>query len=225
MVRVKICGLTRAEDVRAALEAGADALGFNFWKEGPRYINPHEAARIIPHVPPAILTVGVFVDEAPETLRAIAKQTGIQALQLHGSEPPEYLELLGAYLKIKAVKVDAAFRPEQLRGYRSANLFLLDGSVAGMHGGTGQSFDWSLAEQAKAYGKIILAGGLTPENVAEAVRRVRPWGVDVASGVERKPGVKDPRLIREFIQAARAADSQKLRQDAAAKSASVTRSG
>ncbi len=223
MVRVKICGLRRPEDVEAAVAAGADALGFNFWKSGPRYIEPQEAARIIAHVPPAILTVGVFVDETLETVQTIAEQTGIQALQLHGTESPEYLERLGPFLRIKALKVNAAFRPEQLRAYRSASLFLLDGSVAGMHGGTGQPFDWSLAEQAKAYGKIILAGGLTPENVAEAVRRVRPWGVDVASGVERQPGVKDARLVREFIQAARAADAQERGSDATARPASAIR--
>ena len=223
MVRVKICGLTRAEDVAAAVAAGADALGFNFWRGGPRYIEPHEVASIIPTVPPTILTVSVFVDETAETVRAIAEQTGVRALQLHGTEAPEYLDRLGDFFIIKALKVSAAFRPEQLRAFRSATLFLLDGFVAGMHGGTGQSFDWSLAEQAKAYGKIILAGGLTPENVTEAVRRVRPWGVDVASGVELQPGVKNARLIREFIQAARAVDTQGRGSDATARSASAIR--
>lgn len=205
MVRVKICGLRRAEDAAAAVAAGADALGFNFWKGTPRYISPAEVVRILENVPPGVLTVGVFVDEKPERVLEIAAETGIGALQLHGSEPPEYLDRLGTYVKIKALKVGPEFQPEQLTRYRSASLFLLDGFVAGMVGGTGRTFDWSLAEKAKAYGKIILAGGLTPKNVAEAVRAVRPWGVDVASGVEEQPGKKDPRLIREFIQAVRAA--------------------
>jgi phosphoribosylanthranilate isomerase len=207
MIRVKICGLKRAEDAAAAVAAGADALGFNFWKGTPRYITPREAAQIVENAPPGVLTVGVFVNEAAERVIEIADETGIMALQLHGSESPEYLDELGAFLKIKALKVGPGFQPEQMSRYASASVFLLEGLVAGMVGGTGQTFDWSIAEKAKEYGKIILAGGLTPDNVAEAVRRVRPWGVDVASGVESEPGKKDPRLIRDFIQAARAADA------------------
>lgn len=208
MVRVKICGLRRAEDAAAAVTAGADALGFNFWPGSRRYIEPAGAARIVAEVPPQVLTVGVFVDEQPERVLAIAEQTGIMALQLHGNESPEYVDQLGDYLKIKTIKVGPGFQPKDLSRYPSASLFLLEGFVAGMVGGTGRTFDWSLAEMAKDYGKIILAGGLTPDNVAEAVRRVRPWGVDVASGVERKPGIKDPELIREFIQAARTAEQR-----------------
>jgi len=208
MVRVKICGLKRAEDAAAAVAAGADALGFNFWPGTPRCIALAEAARIVANVPPDVLTVGVFVDETPERVLEIAQETGIRALQLHGSESPEYLDRLGSYLKIKTIKIGNDFQPEQLTRYRSASLFLLEALVAGLVGGTGQTFDWGLAREATHYGKIILAGGLTPENVAEAVRRVRPWGVDVASGVEMEPGKKDPRLIREFIQAARSAELQ-----------------
>ncbi|MBI2820154.1 MAG: phosphoribosylanthranilate isomerase [Acidobacteria bacterium] len=183
MIRVKICGLKRPEDAAAAVAAGADALGFNFWRGTARYIEPARAARIVASAPPSVLTVGVFVDEEPEQVLAIAEETGIMALQLHGNESPEYLDRLGAYLKIKALKVGEDFRPEELSRYQSASLFLLEGFVAGMVGGTGRTFDWSMAVKAKEYGKIILAGGLTPENVAEAVRRVQPWGVDVASGV------------------------------------------
>jgi len=208
MLRVKICGLRRAEDAATAVAAGADALGFNFWPGTRRYIEPAAAARIVAEVPPQVLTVGVFVDEQPERVLAIAEQTGIMALQLHGNESPEYVDQLGDYLKIKTIKVAPGFQPEELSRYASASLFLLEGFVAGMVGGTGRNFDWSLAEMAKEYGKIILAGGLTPDNVAEAVRRVRPWGVDVASGVEREPGIKDPRLIREFIQAARSTEQE-----------------
>jgi len=223
MVRVKICGLRRAEDVAAAVAAGADALGFNFWNGTPRYIAPAEVVRILESVPPTVLTVGVFVDEALERVLDIAAETGLAALQLHGSEPPEYLERLGSYVKIKAVKVGPDFQPEQLSRYRSASLFLLDGFVAGMVGGTGQTFDWSLAEKAKAHGKIILAGGLTPANVADAVRRARPWGVDVASGVEEEPGKKDPRLIREFIQAVRAAEPREAEQNSPLNLSSLSR--
>ena len=208
MIRVKICGLKWPEDAAAAVAAGADALGFNFWKGTERYIEPARAARIVANVPPSVLTVGVFVDEEPEQVLGIAEETGIMALQLHGNESPEYIDRLGAYLKIKALRVDDGFRPEELGRFPSASLFLLDGFVAGKVGGTGHAFDWSLAEQAKEYGKIILAGGLTPDNVAEAVRRVQPWGVDVASGVESKPGKKDPRLLREFIQAVRTVEEK-----------------
>ena len=208
MIRVKICGLTRVEDAAAAVAAGADALGFNFWKRSPRFIDPARAARIVENIPSSVLTVGVFVDEEPERLLAIAEQTGIMALQLHGSETPEYVDRLGAYLKIKALKVNDDFQPEVLQRYPSASIFLLDGYVAGMVGGTGRTFDWSLAIKAKEYGKIMLAGGLTHENVAAAVRRVEPWGVDVASGVESEPGKKDPRLIREFVRAARSVEME-----------------
>jgi len=208
MIHIKICGLKRADDAAAAVAAGADALGFNFWKRSPRYVEPAEAARIVSNIPPRVLTVGVFVDEELERVLGIAEQTGIMALQLHGSESPEYLDRLGAYLKIKTIKVGESFQPAELSRYPSASLFLLEGFVAGMAGGTGRTFDWSLAEKAKEFGKIILAGGLTAENVGAAVRRVQPWGVDVASGVESAPGKKDPQLIREFIRAARAAERE-----------------
>jgi phosphoribosylanthranilate isomerase len=205
MVRVKICGLRRAEDVAAAVAAGADALGFNFWKGTARYVDPDATARMIRDVPGHVMTVGVFVDEEPERVLEIAGQAGLKALQLHGSEPPEYLNRLGAYVKIKAIKVDDGFDPEELGRYREADLFLLEPAVAGMVGGTGRTFDWLAAAKARKRGKIILAGGLTPENVADAVRAAHPWGVDVASGVESEPGIKDANKIRRFIDAARAA--------------------
>ena len=208
MVHVKICGIRRAEDAEAAVEAGASALGFNFWKGTPRYITPREAARILSAVPRDIWTVAVFVDETPERVLEIAAETGVTVLQFHGSESPEYLDRLESFVKIKAVKVGSDFQPEQISRYRSASAFLLDGFVAGMHGGTGKTFDWSQAQKAKAFGKIILAGGLKASNVGEAVRQVCPWGVDVCSGVETEPGKKDPQRIREFIQAVRAAELQ-----------------
>ena len=205
---MKICGIRRAEDAEAAVQAGASALGFNFWKGTPRYIFPREAARILSAVPRDIWTVAVFVDETPERVLEIAAETGVSVLQFHGSESPEYLDRLESYLKIKAVKVGSDFRPEQISRYRSASAFLLDGFVAGMHGGTGKTFDWSQAQKAKAFGKIILAGGLKASNVGEAVRQVCPWGVDVCSGVETEPGKKDPHRIRQFVQSVRAAELQ-----------------
>ncbi len=196
MVHVKICGIRRAEDAEAAVEAGASALGFNFWKGTPRYISPREAARIRSTVPGDVWTVGVFVDETPERVLEIAAETGVTVLQFHCSESPEYLERLESFVKIKAVIVGSDFQPEQIRSYRSASAFLLDGFVAGMHGGTGKTFDWSQAQKAKAFGKIILAGGLKASNVGEAVRQVSPWGVDVCSGVEAEPGKYYTQLIR-----------------------------
>jgi phosphoribosylanthranilate isomerase len=218
MVRVKICGLRRENDVAAAIAAGADLLGFNFWQGTSRYVAPAEVRGILRNTRPQLMTVGVFVDEHPERILEIAAATGVQAVQLHGSEPPEWLERLGNLTRIKALKVTPQFRPAQLAAYSSADIFLLDGFIAGMQGGTGQTFDWSLAQQAKQHGKILLAGGLTVSNVADAVRAAQPWGVDVASGVEQEPGKKDARLIAEFIQAVRAADASS-RRDAAQVSA------
>ncbi|MGH9783723.1 MAG: phosphoribosylanthranilate isomerase, partial [Terriglobia bacterium] len=173
------------------------------------YIPPEEAAPLIRSVPSHIWTVGVFVDEKPERVLEIAALTGVTALQFHGNESPEYLDRLDSFRRLKAFKVGSDFRPEELGRYPSAYAFLLDGWVAGgLPGGTGQTFDWSRAQQARAYGKIIVAGGLTVRNVAEAVQRAQPWGVDVCSGVESVPGKKDPKLVREFILATREAERQ-----------------
>jgi len=206
MVFIKICGITSREDARAAVNAGADALGFNFWRPGRRYLAPGKAADIIAALPARIWKVGVFVDEEPAALLEIARQAGLTALQLHGSESPEYLDQLGPYRKVKAFRVDERFSAEALARYR-ADAFLLD-TAGDTPGGTGKRFDWQRAVAARQFGRIILAGGLTPANVGEAVRRVAPWGVDVASGVESAPGKKDPRSVREFIRAAREAANQ-----------------
>ena len=208
MIFVKICGIRRLEDAQAAAAAGANALGFNFWKGTPRYISPPEAARMIAAVPTSVWTVGVFVDEDPERVLQIAAETGVSALQLHGNESAEYLDQLGSYKRIKAFRVGDDFQPEQLRLYRSASAFLLDGFTAGLPGGAGKTFDWSQAVRAKTYGKIILAGGLKRQNVAEAIRQVQPWGVDVCSGVEAEPGKKDPKLVQDFIEEVRRAEQQ-----------------
>jgi phosphoribosylanthranilate isomerase len=208
MIRVKICGIRRTEEALAAAGAGASLLGFNFWKGTPRYVSPHEVARIVAVLPKGLETVGVFVNETPERVLEIAGESGVSMLQFHGTESPEYWERFASFQRIKAFKVGAGFEADDLNRYSSAAAFLLDGSAEGLYGGTGKTFDWSLAEKAKEFGRIIVAGGLNAGNVAEAVRRVRPWGVDVASGVESEPGKKDLRLIREFIQAVREAESE-----------------
>jgi phosphoribosylanthranilate isomerase len=208
MTYVKICGVRRAEDAQLAVDAGADAIGFNFWKGTARYVEPADAAQMIRELPENVLTVGVFVDEASKRVLEIAEQTGLRAIQLHGIETPDYMEkLTGPYRLIKAIKIKPGFDPRELTQFPAAEIFLLDGFERGMVGGTGKTFDWTHALKAKAYGKILLAGGLNPTNVGEAILTVAPWGVDVASGVESEPGVKDSRLVREFIRAAREADA------------------
>ena len=207
MTWIKICGLRRAEDVSAAVDADADAIGFNFWTGTKRYIDPLDAAKIIKDLPPAVLPVGVFVDSAPGHILEVAAATGIRAVQLHGEENPEILSALDGFKTIKAIKISERLEPAKLEAFRKADIILLDRAVNGMVGGTGVTFDWALAAEAQKYATILLAGGLNPENVAEAIRRVQPWGVDVASGVENEPGVKDPARIREFIRNAREAFS------------------
>ena len=205
MLRVKICGITRPEDARAAIEAGADALGFNFWRPGKRYIAPEAAAAIIATLPADVWKVGVFVDEPPDSVLEIVRRTGLTAVQLHGSESPEYVASLGGIPKVKAFRMDEGFQVERLGAY-AADAFLLD-SAGPQPGGNGAVFDWERAAAAKSCGRVVLAGGLTPENVGEAVSRVRPWAVDVASGVESEPGVKDPRRMIEFVRRARQAEA------------------
>jgi len=205
MTWIKICGLRRAEDVSAAVDAGADALGFNFWTGTKRYIDPREASQLIRDLPPDVVPVGVFVDATPARILDVAAATGIRAIQLHGEESPEVLSALGAFTTIKAIKIHDSVELAKLQAFRKADIILLDRAVSGMVGGTGATFDWSLAADAKKYATILLAGGLNPKNVADAIQQVRPWGVDVASGVESEPGVKDPARIRDFIRNAREA--------------------
>ncbi len=208
MVRVKICGIRRLEHALVAVEAGADAIGLNFWRPGRRYIAPETARVIARALPPFVSRVGVFVDEDPATIRQIADLCSLDALQLHGSESPEFCREFDRPV-IKGIKVQG---PESLRGldrYRVA-AFLLDAHVAGEMGGTGQAFDWTLAVQVKQAGPVILSGGLTPENVADAIRDVEPYAVDVASGVETG-GEKDPEKIRAFIARVQAWNSAEVR--------------
>lgn len=183
----------------AAAHAGADAVGLNFWKPGKRYVEPPRAAEIAAVV--KVKRVGVFVDEEISTVLEIARTVGLDALQLHGAETPEYVRKLAPYEIWKAVKMTGTVDWPSW----GVQTFLLD-SPGVLPGGTGATFDWSLAHAAKAHGRVILAGGLNPENVAAAIRSVRPWGVDVASGVEIAPGRKDYHKLRAFVAAARATE-------------------
>lgn len=201
-VRVKICGLTRAEDVRVAREAGADALGFIF-AASPRRLAAEDAARIVPREAPGILRVGVFLDPSERDVARVLAAVELDLLQFHGSEAQDFCAGFGLPW-LKAVRVRAAGDVARAcRSWPAARGLLLDTGGAGGAGGTGQVFDWSLATGATL--PVWLAGGLTPENVAAAIRQVNPWAVDVSSGVESAPGVKDARRVRAFIRAAREA--------------------
>jgi phosphoribosylanthranilate isomerase len=198
--RVKICGITRLEDALAAAQAGADALGFNFWPKSKRYLEPRAAAEIIALLPPFVATVGVFVDPTRDEALRAAEASGVQWLQLHGDESPEFCAALPLPV-LKAVRVRHRASLDALDEYDVAG-FLLDADSTG-YGGSGATFDWDLAAEAARRAPIVLAGGLRPENVADAVRKVRPWGVDVASGVESAPGVKDHEKTARFIREAK----------------------
>jgi phosphoribosylanthranilate isomerase len=201
MVRVKICGITNLIDAQQAAELGAHALGFIFYRKSPRAVTPEKARHIISQLPPLVLTVGVFVDEDAATVREIASLAGLDWVQLHGSESPDYCRSLGRRV-IKGFRVQGPESLTQLTAYRNAaQALLLDTYKPGTPGGTGETFDWDLARQARKCGPIILAGGLTPANVAEAIRVADPQGVDVASGVEAAPGIKDPEKLRAFFEA------------------------
>ena len=204
--RVKICGITRLEDARLAVELGAAALGFNFYPPSPRYIAPAAAAGIIRRLPPFVTPVGVFADETDAGhVAALAREARVIAVQLHGPRFPESSGPLEGFLLIRAVAVREDFRPDEL-GRLEANAFLLDTFDPNLHGGTGKTFNWSMAREAARYGPVILAGGLTPENVGQAIREVRPFAVDVASGVESAPGIKDAAKLRAFFAAVEEAD-------------------
>ena len=205
MIQIKICGITNIDDAMAAADAGADALGFVFFKKSPRYITPEKAAAIISRLPVFVTSVGVFVDEPGEEILKIVEETGIDVIQLHGDEPPEACLLPRRV--IKGIRVKSLESLEPLSEYQNiVSAFLLDAYAPGMPGGTGQVFNWEIAIEAKKFGRIILAGGLTPENISEAIKRVRPYAIDVSSGVELGKGKKDHQKIRLFIKRARSAE-------------------
>ncbi len=204
MVKVKICGITNLDDALAAAEAGADALGFVFYPESPRFTEPGKARSIILKLPVFITTVGVFVDESEDLIRRILRESGVQMLQFHGSESP----VLCTRFREKVIKTIRIKDEESIDSMRMYNLdtFLLDTHHDEIKGGTGRTFDWKIAEMAKEYGRVILSGGLTPFNVVEAIRVVKPYGVDISSGVEISPGEKDHGKVREFINKVRSLD-------------------
>jgi len=205
-VKVKICGITNWADAKQAVDAGADFLGFNFYAKSPRHIRPSKARQIVRKLPKRISAVGVFVNEDEEKMRETARTVGLAALQLHGDETPAEVARLRRTLPVvKAVRAGRSFRPAQLAKFKRASAILLDGFDKRRRGGTGKIFDWNVARRARPYGRIFLAGGLTPENIGEAIRTARPYAVDVCSGVEAKPGKKDPRRVRALMDAVRAA--------------------
>lgn len=202
MVKVKICGITNVEDALAASDLGVDALGFVFHKESPRHVSPDQAGEIIRRLPPFITTVGVFVDVPASEVEDIMRHASLNVAQLHGHELPEAC-VFGRRV-IKAIRVKELSDLEPLQHYR-VSAFLLDTYTQESFGGTGQIFNWDIALHAKQFGKIILAGGLNPDNVDKAVRWVRPYGVDVSSGVEERKGKKDRTKMGLFIARAKGA--------------------
>lgn len=199
MVKVKICGITNLEDALIAVDAGADAIGFVFAEQSPRSVSPQKAAAIIAKLPPLVQTVGLFVDDDLERINWLADFCGLDIIQLHGDEDPDFCTEIRRRI-IKVFRVKDAASLANLASYQVAG-YLLDAWSAEAHGGTGKTFDWDLAREAAASRPIIIAGGLTPVNVLDAVDIVRPYGVDVSSGVELSPGKKDPEKVRNFIRA------------------------
>jgi phosphoribosylanthranilate isomerase len=209
MLHIKICGITNVDDARAAAEFGADALGFVFCDKSPRAVKPDRVKEIIASLPPFVSTVGVFVDEAIERIREIIKFTGINIVQLHGSESPDFCAGLSGRF-IKAIRVKDMDDLQTLQQYKNASAFLLDTYSPEAYGGTGQAFNWDIAVEAKKFGRIILAGGLHPDNIEDAVRTVRPYAVDVSSGIEGpEKGKKDHEKLGRFIRRARYAGTMK----------------
>ena len=197
-------------DAKRAIDGGAELLGFNFYARSPRYITPAKARRIVRRLPKGVSSVGVFVNETEEKMLEIAREVELDRLQLHGEERPSLVLRLARTLPvIKAVRAGKSFRPAQLSRYKRASAILLDGFDSGRRGGTGRKFDWRLARRAKSYGRIFLAGGLTPQNVRDAIRIAQPYAIDVCSGIEKAPGKKDPARMRDLIRAVKAANQRK----------------
>ena len=200
--RIKICGITREADAQLAASLGVDALGFVL-AESPRRVSPETVQKISLSLPPFVSTVGVFVDMDLDTLRQIAISLRLDWVQLHGKESPDYCKAMDFRL-LKAIRVKDRQSVEAMEAYRGCVTgFVLDTYVKGQQGGTGKTFDWTLAKEARKHGPVILSGGLTPEIVREAISIVRPYGVDVSSGVESAPGIKDHEKMRRFVEQAR----------------------
>ncbi|MBN1871416.1 MAG: phosphoribosylanthranilate isomerase [Candidatus Omnitrophica bacterium] len=209
MKLVKICGLTNLDDAKSAVRYGADALGFIFAKS-PRCIEPSRAKEIIDYIKnDYILTVGVFVNEDSKKVKEIADYCGLNTLQLHGEESPDYCNDIGDYGIIKSFRMKDQTVLETITAYKRVFAYLLDTYSANEYGGTGKSFDWGLAVKAKSYGMpIILSGGIGLHNVEEAVKTVRPYGIDISSSIERSPGIKDKNKMKELIGYIKSLDSK-----------------
>lgn len=207
--RIKVCGITRPEDGLDAARAGADAIGINFFPASPRVITIAQANRILAVLPPFVTTVGLFVNATEREVRDVLEHVRLDMLQFHGDEDPQFCASFNRpYLKAIRMKADTDL-VEMLRKYHAAQGILVDAWHETMRGGTGQAFDWNLlASAAHNEGfrnRLILAGGLRPDNVVQAINKTKPWAVDVSSGVESAPGIKAPELVRQFIEAVRSA--------------------
>jgi len=201
-VFLKICGITRLDDAKLAIDAGATALGFVVWPKSPRFVSTRKVAEIVETLPPSVVTVGVFVNESPEGIALTMRRTGLTMVQLHGDEPATYASAL-AWPILRSVTLDTA--NEILGVWPADTTLLMDAADLERRGGTGRSGDWMTARDLARRRRLVLAGGLTPANVAEAIVSVNPYGVDVSSGVEDAPGVKNPQKVARFLSAARAA--------------------
>ena len=201
---IKICGITRLEDALHAAEQGATALGFVFWPQSPRYVEPAAAVRIIAALPDSVTAVGLFVNETPERIREVVAETGITTVQLHGDEPASYAGLVPAPV-MRAISLD---RGAETASWPAETTFLVDAADPVRRGGTGAAIDWKSAAALARRCRLVLAGGLTPENVAEAIAVVDPYGVDVSSGVEDAPGIKNADKVTRLLASARSAFEQ-----------------
>ena len=196
-VKVKICGMTNLKDVKVAVDGGVDAVGFIFYKKSPRSVTMQAVRKIVLELPPFVDSVGVFVNETAEQINKIADRCNLDRVQLHGNESPSFCKKIRRRV-IKAIRVKDIQSLKKLSDYPVSS-FLLDTFSEDQYGGTGKVFDWNLAYPAKKYGPIILAGGLTPINVHQAIQRIQPYGVDVCSGVESQPGIKDHKKMKAFL--------------------------
>ena len=204
-MKVKICGITNAEDAALAVAAGADALGFILYRKSPRFVEPTVVRTIVAGLPPFVLPIGVFVNEEAVAVRTLMDECGLALAQLHGDESAAYCRTLGRpVLKALRLKDHSAFLAlAEFQGRANVRGFVVDAFSDQAYGGTGQTVDWALAAEAARAAPVLLAGGLTPANVSQAIQAVRPYGVDVSSGVEARPGKKDPAKVKAFIEAAR----------------------
>ena len=204
-MKIKICGITNANDAAQAVASGADALGFVLYRKSPRFVEPATVRELVADLPPFVLSVGVFVNESAEVVRNLMDQCGLSLAQLHGDETAAYCEQLGRpALKALRLKDRGSFLAlAEFQGRANIRGFVIDAFSDQAYGGTGHTADWTLAAEAAKAAPILLAGGLTPANVFQAIQSVRPYGVDVSSGVEAAPGRKDPAKVKAFIESAR----------------------